>query len=103
MLPGLNLWDSLGVIMSAASFPYGPEVAGQNALPPASFLRVKSTRSPLGDHCGALYSRSGPNLIGLLPSRLTSIRTDAVLIPALGLEAKRSEAASGAQFRSDQA
>src|SRR2546421_10035787 len=98
----MNSSPSASASCSAASFPDGAEVAVQNAFPPASSLRVKSTRSPLGDHCGALYSRSGPNLIGLLPSRLTSIRTDIVLIPALGLEAKRSEAASGAQFRSDQ-
>src|SRR6266550_5066423 len=98
----MNFSTSASACFSAASLPDGAEVAVQNAFPPASSRRVKSTRSPPGDHCGALYSRWGPNLSGLLPSRLISIRTDAVLLPAVGLAAKRSEAASGAQFRSDQ-
>ena len=98
----MNLSTSARLCFSAASLADGAEVAVQNALPPASSRRVKSTRSPPGDHCGALYSRWGPNMIGLLPSRLTSISTDPVLSPPAGLAAKRSEAASGAQFRSDQ-
>src|SRR2546428_14160883 len=95
-------WISARPCFSAPWLPDGAEGAVQTAFPPASSRRVKSTRSPPGDHCGAPYSRWGPNMIGLLPSRLISIRTDAVLLPAAGLAAKRSEAASGAQFRSDQ-
>src|SRR5438552_12962297 len=98
----MNLSTSASACFSAASLAEGAVVAVQRAFPPASSRRVKSTRAPAGDHCGALYSLWGPNTIGLLPSRLTSIRTDAVLLAPEGLAAKRSEVASGAQFRSDQ-
>src|SRR2546421_8468145 len=98
----MNFSTSASACFSAASLPDGAEVAVQKAFPPASSRRVNSTRSPPGDHCGALYSRCGPNVVRLLPSRLISIRIDVVGLPSADRAANRSDAASGAQFRSDQ-
>src|SRR2546430_16301339 len=96
-----NFSASASACFSAASLPDGAEAAVQNAFPPASSRRAKSTRSPPGDHSEALYSRWGPNLSGLLPSRLISIRPHAELLHPDGLAAEKSEDPSGARIRSE--
>src|SRR5947209_19088514 len=98
----MNLSTSAIASCSAGLLPEIERVATWKVMPPVASSRlVKRTRSPLGDHSGALYSTRGvPKGLGLDPSRSMTRRLGLPALESSGRLANSNEDASGAQFRS---
>src|SRR3984893_18916936 len=96
----MNLSTSATACFWAGSTSEGPVLAVQNARPPASSWRVKSTRSPCDDQRGLEYSCGEAKSLSPLPPALISISREAELLAPAGLLSRISEASSGAQLKS---